>query len=131
MTKLQLLPNAWCLDCVYQDFIDSFDDLYTPMKQVELSIEAVSQCARIMQCELCEVWEYISMNEVILMLNCRKMTPWFLFHCDSFKVFLRKCPAEDRVRYQAYIGSENWESRFKANPDTVEKIKRLNVSLKI
>lgn len=131
MVEKQFLPVSWCMDEVYLLYMENFEKLYTPMQQVEISIETISTCARILDCNLHEIWEYLHFAEVLKMIESKKLSPWFLLYCDTFMEYIKKCSRDEKIRFDAVIEKDKWLALFRENPEIVTSIIYINASLKV
>lgn len=129
--SLRMQPTLWARDDVYELYIQSFDERYTPLKQVEISLKTIAGLARLVECEPHEIWNYMVLGDVMKYVGAKKLSPWLLFYCDSFQAFLKKCTKNERMRFETVVEQQKWLKRFREDPDTVRKVIQSVKQLKI
>lgn len=120
--SLKMHPPLWSRDDVYELYIQAFDDRYTPLKQVEISLKTIVGLARYVECKPREIWDYMKLGDVMKYIGAKKLSPWLLFYSDSFQSFLKKCTQSERMRFETVVDKRKWMGRFRADPETVKKV---------
>lgn len=132
MVEKNIQPSLWINDQYYDYYIQNFDILYSPMKQVEISLEYMYKISSILECPLSDTIENISIIDLLKLVTFKKISPWLLLFMKSFKTHIAyNITEEERILVETVILSSEWEEKLKNNEKQVEKIKQLMNSLNI
>lgn len=134
--KLMILknvpPSLWINDIYYNYYIENFDTIYTPMKQVEISLEYLYKIAAIFECPLEKVVKNVIMLDLLKLIVAKKLSPWLLLFMQSFREHIAYgITEEERNLLDAIVDVEEWNNKIIADPKSTEKIKQLMNSLNI
>lgn len=132
MCEKKVAPSHWTNDIFYDYYIENFDKLYTPLKQVDLSIRYIEELANILNCEMNKVVRNIEVIELMKLISARKISPWFILFHEGFKDLIRyRLTNEEKILIETIISVDQWKKKFKEKPDIVKKIKDLLNYLKL
>lgn len=131
-TKLGLLPGSWKSADVYESYMAEFDKLYSPLRQVEITCDTLSELSRVIECKPNEIFNYLYAGEVMKLIQSRKMSPWLLLYSQSFLSFLRhRVSKEERILINGVINIDQWREKFKKDPESAKKIRQLATDLSL
>lgn len=124
MTTNKISPAMWKSPEAYYLYIEAMDSHSTPKDQLVLSVETIINFCDKREIEYHQFYDNINNDELIIMLQVRKLFPWMLLNNNNFKKFFReKLTPHDRVTVGALIDTTIWKKKFKDNPTTVESAK--------
>lgn len=125
-------PSLWVNDAYYDFYIKNFDLIYTPMRQVEISLEYMYKLAGILECTLEQVFEKVTMVDLLRLIVVKKLSPWLLLFMKSFQNHIAfGITEEERDLLDTIVDAKEWQNRFAADPKSTEKVKALMTSLNI
>jgi hypothetical protein len=132
MVLKNVQPSLWTNDVYYAYYIEHFDTIYTPMRQVEISLEYLYKISSILECPIQEVFKNMSMIDVLKLIAIKKISPWLLLFMKSFKHHIAfGITEEERDLLDTVLNAAEWQIKLKEDPKSVEKIKQLMTSLNI
>jgi hypothetical protein len=125
-------PTLWTTDSVYTTYIEFLDYKTTPQEQIKLSIETVISAANKYDIDITEVFAQLHPNEIIQHIRTRRLSPWFLLYCQTFKTFFKeRISPEQKIIIETLIRPEHWVVRMKEEPDVVTWVKTVVKDLNI
>lgn len=126
MLQKKVIPSFWCLPEYYESYMLDFDKIYSPLKQVEMSLEYLSTLSRKLDCKFNEILDKLQPVEIIKLIGCKKLSPWLLLFMKSFRdkvtYFFDK---EQKILINAVIDISEWKARIDNNPEVVKNIKNI------
>lgn len=132
MQEKKIAPSYWTNETYYNSYLAMFDKIYSPIKQVEMSYNYLESLSRILECDLDAVVNNIEVIDLIKMIACRKLSPWFLLFHGTFRDLIRfRLDDEKRILLETVINVDVWREKFKNNPKSVKKVKELINYLKL
>lgn len=124
MVEKQWPPTLWTNDTVYTTYLEFIDYKTTPMEQVKQSIETLMTYANKHEIDISEVFEKMQPTEVIHFVRIRRLSPWLLMFCKTFKkMFRERVSTEQKVILETLIRPEHWAEKFEEHSKSIEKIK--------
>ena len=124
MSTKNILPNNWCNDDVYLDYINNIDNAYTPSEQLDETVKTLYELSSIFGCTVSDVFNYLEAGDCFKLLKARRLTPWVLLFSRKFHQYISiKLSKEQRIIIQNVINPQLWEIKFKNRPADVEKMK--------
>lgn len=130
MIKKEILPTSWTNELYYEFYIDQFDDLYSPIKQVELSLDFLTKLSQAMDCTIPQVIYKLEPIELMRFISARKLSPWFLLFMKSFQDYVRyHLKGEAKLLMETVISASFWKEKFNQNAAVVKKVKDLMTDL--
>ena len=125
MIESTIQPALWCSPNAYKLYQNWFDNLQEPIEQVQASINKLIDIAEKEGVDYRGVLQHIGPQRVLELINQRRLSPWFLFHSDSFKRLLSSVSKEEeRVFYRA-LNAPLWVDRLQENKEKREEIKAI------
>ena len=124
MVNLDMMPMLWTDDRVYAAFLEYMDRKVPANKHAQITIETLFDYAAASNCEIYEVFDHIDPNEAIQLIRQRKLSPWLLLKSDKFFQFLVGLSKEQQIILDTIIRPKYWAEKLKANPETVEQMKK-------
>lgn len=132
MVVQNVQPSLWCSDSYYNFYITNFDNIYTPMRQVEISVEYLYKLAAILECPLTEVIPKVGVVNLLKLIVVKKLSPWMLLFTKSYNHYVDYGVTEEqRDLVDTIVDMKLWENRINSDPVSVEKIKGVMTSLNI
>lgn len=125
-------PSLWANDMYYDFYISNFDIIYTPLRQVEISLENLYKLSSILECPLDKIFEKVGVIDLLKLIVVKKLSPWLLLFMKSFQHHIAFCVTEEeRDLIDTIIVATEWQEKFQNDQKSVEKIKVLMTSLNI
>lgn len=123
MKSMDMLPQFWSRDDVYDSFLEVYDELYTPKDQVEGTLRTIVDIASKIDCQPGEIFEFLFPAEVMKYINSKKMSPWVLLLSNKFHVYVKSLSKHERIEITSMMDVDVWSDKFSENKDFVRKIK--------
>lgn len=126
MVSLSMEPNLWVSLEVYQHYIDSFDKMYSANQQANISVNTFLQLSKIFECEPHEVFEELVADDIIKLIQAKKLSPWILLLSNEFLNFLQeKATSEQQIIIQTIINPRKWKTVFESKKQDVKHMKKI------
>lgn len=110
MVERNIPPINWTHKLIYEHYMESFNKLFTADDQFNISLETVYELARTFKCEVGEIFLFIEVDDIIRIIQAKKLLPWFLLHSKTFKKFMQnEMTREQKILLKKYIDFEKWE----------------------
>jgi hypothetical protein len=130
MIEKKLPPTLWASDEVYSLFLEYIDRVSTPLEQAKLSIDTLLGVATKYDVDISEVLDVVTVNEVLHLIRLRKLSPWLLLFCPSFKkMYAEKASPEQRMIIDTVIRVEYWQEKFSQHIEDTRSIRQYVVEL--
>ena len=133
MKERDIAPTMWTMDEMYSQYLEFLDRRGDPSKQAQVTINTLFDIADAAQCEIWEVFDILTANEVIQLFRQRRLSPWLLLHSKEkfLPFFANKLSNEERIILETIIRPAFWAEKFRKNPKAVEAMKRYVSELKL
>jgi hypothetical protein len=131
MVEGAFLPPMWINTTVYEQYLVAFDDRVKPLKQAEITFKYLDILARSLECEPGEVFDYIYVNELVKLIQCRRFSPWVLLLSKRFHRYMEECDPDEVPVLETMVNEDIWSQKFKAWPKSVATIRKLTKELGI
>jgi hypothetical protein len=131
MVYLDMQPVLWTNDQVYANFLEYMDKKVLPSKHVQITINTLFDIADDLNCEVSDVFNYITPNDLIQMMRQRKLSPWILLHSEKFKKFFLTLSQQHKIILETIIRPVYWAEKLKNHPDLVQDMKKYVQELSI
>ena len=131
MVKKDVSPLHWCNNFYHEYYMEKFDELYSPMKQVSMSLDYLDKLTNALECELETVITEIHPIELIQMVLTRKLSPWLLFFSRSFAKHVNSFDNEQKILINSIMSPTVWKNRLTKEKAAVLKIKEITKQLEI
>lgn len=126
MVSLTMEPSMWSSLDAYQKYLIKFNKLYSPIEQASMTVDTFIQLSKILDCDMGEVFKYLDGDDVMKMIQAKKLSPWILLFSTKFLLFLSKnTTSEQNILIQNMIKPKKWKQIFQNNPKTVKKMKKI------
>jgi hypothetical protein len=123
MVEKDIEPTMWCSDFAYSQYIEYLDMKSDPMEQVNSTIDTILKITDRLDVDPSTFFEVVDPSELIDLVRCRHLSPWFLLLSFKFKELLKHgCTPEQRLMFETIIRPEYWIARFDESPDVVDTI---------
>lgn len=132
MKDKDILPTIWTNDQVYSMYLEFMDRKVAPKRHAEITINTLFDLSDEHQCEVSDVFNHLTPNEVIMLLRGRRISPWLLLKSDKFKeFFLNATSQEEKIIMETIIRPDYWSKKFAANPDAIKSMLLYVAELKL
>ena len=132
VVKGDFLPQMWTNTTVYEQYITSFDQRIKPLKQAEITFKYLDVLARQLECESpAEIFDYIYVNELVKLIQCRRFTPWVLLVSKRFLRYMAELDDAERAVLEAMVNEDIWLKKVRENPKDYKTISQLTKELGI
>lgn len=121
----QFLPQMWINTTVYEQYLVAFDDRVKPLRQAEITFKYLDILARSLECNPVEVFDYIYVNELAKLIQCRRLSPWVLLASKRFYRYLEECEPEEVPILETMVNEDIWLPKFKERPEEHNIIRKL------
>lgn len=112
-----LLPNNWYSEVVCSEYFFEFDRIYSPKKQIKITIKFLDSIAQIMECDINEVIPNLYFNEIIKFITSRKISPWVLMFSDGFSSLLSHFQDQERFILESASRLSEWQQMITENKE--------------
>jgi len=129
MNEKKISPALWRRSEAYEMYLEFIDKRADPYDQVGVSVETIQALSDAWECKTEEVFSRLTLEELLELIQQRRLSPWLLFCSKSFKIFVSKLHPEDRSLLMTTIGSEYWAMKLERNPEVVVNIRKVVASL--
>ena len=124
MRDEDIIPTMWTRDEVYVMYTNHLDRVSTPIIQAQITVDTLESISDEYECDISEVFDHLTANEVIQMLRQRRLSPWVLLHSDKFKqFFVNHTSGEERIVMEQVIKPSYWSEKFSSKPEDVQLMK--------
>lgn len=125
MKEKDISPTIWVNDQVYGMYLEYLDRKSPPSQQARITIDTLFDLSEKYNCEVGEVFENLSANEVLDLLRKRQFSPWLLTFSKKFKNFiLNETTTEQRIIMEQIIRPGYWQYKFQKYPKEVEAMRQ-------
>lgn len=132
MKERDITPSMWNNDLAYALYLEFIDRRGDPLKLAAVTITTLLDIAEAANCEVKDVFDVLTPNEVIHYLRTRIFTPWLLLHSSKFmEFFASKVTGEEQIIIESIIRPQQWAEKFKNKPKAVEAMRRFISDLEL
>lgn len=125
-------PSMWTLPEAHALYLNKLDRLITPMQMVSLSVDTLFDLAVEYGIDVSDVFDVISPNELILLIQRRKLSPWVLLKSPKFANFYTNhTSTEEQIILKTVIKFDFWYEKFSKHKTEVEQIKEIVAELNL
>lgn len=125
MKEYDIPPSMWTHDQVYAKYLEYLDHKCDPYQLAQVTINTLFDVADAAGCDVQQVFEQLTPNEVIQLLRQRRLSPWILLVSQRFTQFFKNhCNSDQRITIESIIRPSHWKQKFADNPQTVEHMKQ-------
>lgn len=120
--KRKYTPDMWCTSEIYGRYLEYLDalDETDVNRRLESSAKMLIKLAKTLDCEVPDVFEHIHPNDIALLIQTRKISPWLLLRSAKFKKFLLGCSEEEQQVITNLVRPEYWATRMQQNRAAVQ-----------
>lgn len=126
MVEKTILPDDWTKDYVYIEYIKNLDLTYTPIQQARQTIKTLGDIANKNNCKIKDAMNYITPGSFVKLLKSRNLSPWLLFFCKSFNLYINsRLTKEQRIIISKLVDINLWKKKFENRPLDVIEMKSM------
>jgi hypothetical protein len=127
MSSKKYIPTIWTKREAYVGFLDYMDNKIPPSKLVEISIDTIMDFCDEKEIPYSEFFRHIAPNDLINLMESRRMSPWLLFTSGEFKEFYNgeRISMEQREIITTFLNKKVWKKRFENHPRVLDRTRRL------
>lgn len=122
MVKWKFPPNMWTRDDVYVKYIDFIDRTSTVDDHIRNTFNTLKKIATAAECEISEAINYLEIDQILVLVRARKLSPWVLLKTNGFKKLYAQLTSIQKTRVVATIQPAYWQEKFKNFPDQTNDI---------
>ena len=132
MVKQKIEPRFWIRDEAYAKYLEWITRAMPTEKLIEITIQTIFDIADVTEVSPGEVFTIISPNEIIQLLQQRRISPWILLNSKKFTIFFRdSTTGEERIILETLINPDYWMKRFESHPDDLKLAKECVSALEL
>lgn len=131
MVREDMLPNMWTHTTLYEQYILEFDERVKPVQQAEISFKHLNTLAKSLDCEPAEVFDYLYVNDIVKLIQCRRLSPWVLLASRRFNRYMAEVSDDERPVLETMVNLDVWLPRFREKPEDSAIITNLTKALGI
>lgn len=132
MIERQIPPASWTDNEYYEFYMDRFDGIYSPLRQVEISLDFLTKLSQALDCPIEAVIYKLEPLELMRFISAKKLSPWCLLFMKSFQNYIKyHLKGEAKLLMETVISASIWKKKFNNNPVYVQKVKDLLTDLKL
>ena len=125
MNEKDISPTIWTNDQVYAMYLEFLDRQCDPHQMAQITINTLFEVCEAAECDVSELFDVLTANEVIHLLRQRRLSPWVLLLSPRFVEFYgKKVSSEERMAIESIIRPSYWKTKFSKNPDTVKQMRK-------
>lgn len=125
MIRNTIDPKHWTTDIAYGKYLNHLTRVASAQDLAKITIDTIFDLADAGNVNTEEVFDLLTANEVIQLLNQRRLSPFILLNSKKFADFYEKNTTnEERIILETIINPEYWQQRFKKNPNDVANIQK-------
>lgn len=125
MNDMGILPSHWARDDMYSYYIEYLDRKISPKKQATITLKTLEKITESADCDIVDVFEAITANELIQLVRERKLSPWLLLKSAKFNVKFELMSHEEQGIFLKLVRVDYWKTKFLSQPDVNQYMKDL------
>lgn len=125
MIRHKVNPTIWTSDEIYTEYLKYLDTGKDPYIQVKHTVDFLFKAAKILECNVDDIFDHLEPDEVIQMLRRRQISPWILIHSPKFKAFVEKMSVDQKMVFKTVVKPDVWVQRRRDNPEVASKMKEI------
>lgn len=126
MVQKKYSPTMWATDDAYTTYLEFLDRKTSPMEQVALSIDTLLAIVDKQGIESSEVFNALSVQDIIHMLRTRRLSPWLLLRSKKFKqLYTTSTTMDQRLVIDNLIRPEYWGDKLNDHANEVASIDKI------
>jgi hypothetical protein len=110
------LPQMWTNATVYERYMTAFDNRVKPLKQADITFKYLDILARQVDCTPAELFQYIQVQELAKLIQCRRLSPWVLLASEVFLEYMDDLDSNERAMLEMMVNEDVWLPKFRENP---------------
>jgi hypothetical protein len=123
MIKRGYFPSMWKSPQIYDEYMTHMDMNMTYAKHIEITKATLHNQATHFQCEIGDVFEHLSIGEVITLIRERKLSAWILILSDKFKNYFKENATQEQLIVMTpLLNIDHWVRRTKSNENSKQEI---------
>ena len=123
MVEHGLQPALWTSQQAYRIYLDWADELSDPIEQVTKSIEFVFDLAEKEGADPFTIFQHLGSQRTLSLINQRRLSPWFLFHCRSFQQLITSLTETEKQVFSRALRADSWAEKLKEAGDAKAQVK--------
>lgn len=132
MVSLKMEPYSWITLDVYRYYLDNFDRNTNPLEQASITVNTLIQLSKIFDCKIRKTIPKLEANEMIKLIQAKKLSPWILLFSKQFFHFLENnTTKEQKIILQTLIDPNRWRVIFSRKHTEVAQMKNIVEEMRI
>lgn len=126
MVTKDIPPSMWTTNDVYSMYLEYLDHNTSGIESAMLSLETLFAYSEKNDIPIDKVFVQMPINDVIRLIQLRKLSPWVLLFSKTFKdALMYRASPEQRAIIESLVKPEYWIDKMARKKQDVEQIKRL------
>jgi hypothetical protein len=117
--------DYWCKDSVYEEFLEQYLRVESPMDALYRSVECGIRWAHETGNPAHDYLRYGNDNALCYAISSGRISAWVLYNCDSGQSLLGRLGNEQISMIWPFIDSDFWKNKLRDYPDDVKIVKDL------
>jgi len=119
-------PSMWTLPDAHAIYLNKLDRLISPLRMVDISIDTLFDLADDYGVPVSDIFNVVKPNEIIILIQRRKLSPWLLLKSKKFVDFYANATAADeKIIMKTLVKFQFWHAKFLKHKKEVEQIKTI------
>ena len=132
MVKQKIDPKYWTRDEAYAKYLEWMTRAMPTNKIIEITVQTIFDIAEVTEVSPSDIFTVLSPNEVIQLIQQRRISPWILLNSKKFMIFFRdNTSGEERVILERLVNPDYWTKRFDTHPKDLELAKECVLALEL
>ena len=126
MKQKDISPLLWTRNECYRLYLEYVDINADPLTMVQISLETLMKKQEDFQTiDLAATLVSLNLNEMIHLVQLRKLSPWLLLCSGTFKKYILALSQDERDLLMKVIVPEYWAIQLQSKSSDVEEIKQV------
>lgn len=117
MVQESVQPVLWCRDNVYAMYMQAFDKAMSPQDQFMESVEFLLGYSSRMEIEVGESFNRMGVEQFLMNVQKRKLSPWFLAASSVFKAWIKTLDSLESSQVEASVKVGSLMIRISSDPE--------------
>lgn len=118
-------PSIWTSTDMYLMYMDYLDNKVGPIDQAKRSIDTLIKISNGANIEISDIFQRMPINDVILLLQTRRISPWLLLCSSKFKSIYRTMTTDQHIIFENLINPSRWAEFMKKHQSEIIEIKQM------
>lgn len=131
MINKRIQPQYWISNKCFSMYLTYVDHKKTPMQHAKITINTLMNIAEAANCDVSEVFNVLTPQETVFLIQQRKLSLWVLLRSKKFKSMILTLDDDERETIEELLQPETWINKFQQHHAAAETMKKLVTELGI